>query len=89
MDSICAQLAALPGLRTLAMTTNGLLLPRKLPALRAAGLSQLNVSLDTLVPAKFELLTRRKGQERTMGAIRAAIEMGFVPLKVGRWEGGI
>lgn len=64
------------------MTTNGLLLPRKLPGLKAAGLSQLNISLDTLVPAKFELLTRRKGQERTMEAILRAIELGFTPLKV-------
>ena len=49
------------GLETLAMTTNGITLARKLPLLRDAGLNLLNISLDTLVPQKFEFITRRKG----------------------------
>ena len=43
------------------MTTNGLTLTRKLQKLHQAGLGQLNISLDTLVAAKFEFITRRKG----------------------------
>lgn len=43
------------------MTTNGITLARKLPLLRDAGLNLLNISLDTLVPQKFEFITRRKG----------------------------
>lgn len=49
------------GLKTLAMTTNGITLARKLPRLKDAGLNLLNISLDTLVPKKFEFVTRRKG----------------------------
>ncbi|KAI8492068.1 Molybdenum cofactor synthesis protein 1, partial [Branchiostoma belcheri] len=49
------------GLETIAMTTNALTLKRKLPQLHKAGLNLLNISLDTLVPAKFEFITRRKG----------------------------
>ena len=49
------------GLETLAMTTNGITLARKLPQLKKAGLNLLNISLDTLVPQKFEFITRRKG----------------------------
>lgn len=75
-------LAALPGLDSLAMTTNGLALKRKLPALQNAGLSALNISLDTLVPAKFEFITRRKGQQAVMEAISRAIELNFASLKV-------
>ena len=43
------------------MTTNGITLSRKLPQLKKAGLNLLNISLDTLVPQKFEFVTRRKG----------------------------
>lgn len=64
------------------MTTNGLLLSRKLPALKAAGLDMLNISLDTLVPAKFEFITRRKGFEKVMQGINTALELGYKPLKV-------
>ena len=46
---------ALEDLNTIAVTTNGLTLHRRLGALRDAGLTHVNISLDTLVPAKFEL----------------------------------
>ena len=55
------ELGGIEGLETLAMTTNGVTLARKLPRLRDAGLNLLNISLDTLVPQKFEFITRRKG----------------------------
>ncbi|CAG8697312.1 22312_t:CDS:2, partial [Cetraspora pellucida] len=48
------------GLKTLAMTSNGIALKRKLPELVKNGLNLLNVSVDTLDPFKFELITRRK-----------------------------
>lgn len=79
---LLAALKELKGLKTLAMTTNGLLLSRKLPSLKAAGLNLLNVSLDTLVPAKFEFITRRKGFEKVMEGIETALELGYRPLKV-------
>ncbi len=72
----------LDGLKTLAMTTNGLLLSRKLPALKEAGLNMLNISLDTLIPAKFEFITRRKGFEKVLQGIDVALEFGYSPLKV-------
>nr|XP_006824930.1 PREDICTED: molybdenum cofactor biosynthesis protein 1-like [Saccoglossus kowalevskii] len=69
-------------LRCLAMTTNGIVLKRKLPALKEAGLNLINISLDTLVPAKFEFITRRKGWQRVMESIDAAIDHGYKPVKV-------
>jgi molybdenum cofactor biosynthesis enzyme MoaA len=75
-------LKKLDGLKTLAMTTNGLLLSRKLPALKEAGLNMLNISLDTLIPAKFEFITRRKGFEKVLQGIDVALEFGYSPLKV-------
>ena len=60
------------------MTSNGLVLARKLPALKAAGLNLLNISLDTLDPLKFPLITRRDGFDHVMRSINLALEMGYV-----------
>ncbi|XP_024378971.1 GTP 3',8-cyclase, mitochondrial isoform X1 [Physcomitrium patens] len=82
IEEICEQLRSLPGLQNLAMTSNGIILSRKLFRLQAAGLNQLNISLDTLVPAKFELLTRRKGHNKVLQSIDTALGLGFSPVKV-------
>lgn len=58
-----AELRKLEGLKTIAMTTNGMNLARLLPNLKDAGLDLINISLDSLVPAKFEFIVRRKGME--------------------------
>lgn len=82
VEDICFRLSNLKGLKTLAMTTNGIVLARKLPRLKECGLTALNISLDTLVPAKFELMTRRKGHQRVLESIDAAIGLGYNPVKV-------
>lgn len=57
------ELRMLEGLKTIAVTTNGMNLTRLLPSLMKAGVDLLNISLDSLVPAKFEFITRRKGKD--------------------------
>eukprot|EP00795_Rhopilema_esculentum_P013525 gene13525-4407_t len=79
---ICEQLSSLENLEVLGMTTNGITLSKGLDALKKAGLTHLNVSLDTLVPAKFEFITRRKGWNRVMEGIEKALELGFNPVKI-------
>ncbi|XP_058589807.1 molybdenum cofactor biosynthesis protein 1 isoform X2 [Neofelis nebulosa] len=79
---IVAQLHRLEGLRTIGITTNGINLARLLPQLQKAGLSAINISLDTLVPAKFEFIVRRKGFHKVMEGIYKAIELGYSPVKV-------
>ncbi|XP_076676223.1 molybdenum cofactor synthesis 1 isoform X2 [Andrena cerasifolii] len=79
---IIAGLKQLPGLRQVAITTNGLTLIRQLPALQRAGLDAINISLDTLREDRFERFTRRKGWSRVMGAIDLAIQLGYNPVKV-------
>lgn len=54
------------------MTSNGIALSRKLPGLLQAGLTSLNISLDTLDEHKFELMTRRRGHTTVLGAIHQA-----------------
>lgn len=82
IEEICLGLSELKGMKNLAMTTNGITLARKLPKLRQNGLTSLNISLDTLIAAKFELMTRRKGHHRVMESINAAIDLGYNPVKV-------
>ncbi|KAJ4763284.1 hypothetical protein LUZ62_073659 [Rhynchospora pubera] len=82
LDAICLRLSGLKGIETIAMTSNGVVLAKKLPRLKECGLNALNISLDTLVPAKFEFMTRRKGMERVLESIYAAVDIGFDPVKV-------
>ncbi|XP_061649808.1 molybdenum cofactor biosynthesis protein 1 isoform X3 [Phyllopteryx taeniolatus] len=79
---IIAELKKLEGLKTIAVTTNGINLARFLPLLKDAGLDLINISLDSLVPAKFEFIVRRKGFHKVMEGIDKAIEMGYNPVKV-------
>lgn len=69
------------GLRELAMTSNGIALKRKLPALIESGLTHLNLSLDTLDSFRFTLMTRRKGLEVVLETIELAMKLG-VRLKI-------
>ena len=80
--SLVSRLAALPGLQTLAMTTNGVLLSKWARDLREAGLSNLNVSLDTLRPERFLGIAKRPYFDRVLAGIDAALDAGFAPLKL-------
>lgn len=82
IEDICLQLSEMKGLKTLAITTNGITLARKLPKLKECGLTAVNISLDTLVPAKFEFMTRRKGHDKVIESINAAVDLGYDPVKV-------
>ena len=76
------KLAAIPGIKDIGLTTNGMLLAPVARRLRDAGLERINISLDTMDPAKFERLTRRTGFEQVIEGILAAKEAGFDPVKV-------
>ncbi|KAI9338530.1 hypothetical protein BDR26DRAFT_935258 [Obelidium mucronatum] len=70
------------GLTSIGMTTNGLALKSKLPQLKEAGLDHLNISLDTLSPHMFELLTRRRGHQSVLDSVYAALDTGFSSVKL-------
>ncbi|MDO4890387.1 MAG: GTP 3',8-cyclase MoaA [Coriobacteriaceae bacterium] len=82
IEDLIARLVAVPGIEAVALTTNGALLPAKAEALKAAGLSRVNISLDTLDPVKFTQVTRCGRLEDTLAGIDAALRMGFDPVKV-------
>lgn len=82
VDQLLSRLGQIEGLETFAITTNGLLVPKKIKMMKAAGINLMNISLDTLKPEKFEFITRRKGFDLVMRAIDMAIEHGYTPIKV-------
>ncbi len=84
---IAERVGRLPGLRKLAITTNALLLEDRLPALAAAGVTHLTISLDTLRADRWLAITRRSGLDRVLAALDAALAAGYAigtarPLKV-------
>ncbi|KAL7285568.1 hypothetical protein ACG7TL_000672 [Trametes sanguinea] len=73
------------GLQSIGMTTNGIALHRKLPLLIENGLTHLNISLDTLDPFKFEIMTRRMGHDAVLRSLETALrykELRSVKLNV-------
>jgi len=76
------EIAHTPGVRTISMTTNGLLLARLASSLAEAGLQRVNVSLDTLDPAKFHRITRWGKLGDVWRGIQAAEEAGLNPVKI-------
>jgi len=75
-------LRAIPGLRDIALSTNGHLLPELAAPLREAGVDRLNISIDTLDPARFASITRRGELERVLAGVEAARAAGFTRIKI-------
>jgi len=75
-------IASTPGIRSLSMTTNGVLLSRLAKPLKEAGLQRVNVSIDTLDPEKFQRLTRWGKLDDVWKGILAAEEAGMTPVKL-------
>ncbi|MCD8199595.1 MAG: GTP 3',8-cyclase MoaA [Coriobacteriaceae bacterium] len=71
-----------PGIEDVSMTTNGILLPRFGEDLREAGLTRVNISLDTLDPEKYRQITRLGHIDDALAGIDCALELGFDPVKI-------
>jgi cyclic pyranopterin phosphate synthase len=77
-----ARLRSITGIEAIAVTTNGILLPRYAKDLVAAGLSRVNISLDTLDPGVYKQITRGGRLEDALAGIEAAFDAGMAPVKV-------
>ncbi len=75
-------MAIIPGVRSLSMTTNGVLLPRLAQPLKEAGLERVNISLDTLDPEKFRRMTRWGKLQDVWDGIQEAQRVGLKPIKL-------
>ena len=76
------QIGKISGLQELVMTSNGSKLAKMAPELKAAGIKRINISLDTLDPIKFKMLTRTGDLENVLKGINAAREAGFQRIKI-------
>ncbi len=82
IESLVERVARIPGIRDLAMTTNGFLFAQKAQALKAAGLHRISFSLDSLDRENFKKITGRDGLLELIEGIRVAQELGLEPVKV-------
>ena len=76
------ELKAIDGIRSVTLTTNGVLLEEQLPDLLSAGLNGVNISLDTLDPARFRAITRRDELSRVLSGLRAALAADGLNVKL-------
>ena len=82
LPRLVRMLAAKPRIRDLAITTNGVLLAEHAPALKAAGLHRVTVSLDTLDPQRFTRLTNRSTHAQVLEGIASVSRAGFTSTKL-------
>lgn len=82
LADLVRMIAAVPEIDDISMTTNAHLLVRYAAELAAAGLNRVNVSLDSLRPDRFKVLTRVGDLESALEGIRAAKDAGLTPIKI-------
>jgi cyclic pyranopterin phosphate synthase len=82
LPTLIRNLAAIPGIRDLSLTTNGVLLGEHAEELYAAGLRRINVHLDTLDRERFIKITRRDDLDRVLEGIEVCRRLGFSPIKI-------
>lgn len=82
---ICSLIQAIkniPGIESVALTTNGILLPAMAKDLKKAGLDRVNISLDSLDAAQYHAITRRGTLSNVLDGIETALTFGFDPVKI-------
>src|SRR5262249_42529585 len=79
---LVARLSQIPGVRDLALTTNGFYFAQHAHALHSAGLHRISFSLDSLDPVNFKKMTGRDGFTEVLAGIELARELGLTPVKV-------
>jgi GTP 3',8-cyclase len=81
VENLIKSLSSIEGLRSISMTTNGILLKDKIKILKESGLESLNISLDTFKPDRFKSMSGIDGFYKVMDAINTAIDENL-PVKI-------
>jgi cyclic pyranopterin phosphate synthase len=82
LHRLVEKLAGIPGIRDVALTTNGILLAEQAAALKNAGLLRVNISLDCLDPKTFLRISRREGLDQVLEGVFAAQRVGFRKIRL-------
>jgi cyclic pyranopterin phosphate synthase len=82
LEQLIAMLSAIPGIEDIALTTNGIYFASRAEKLRDAGLTRVNISLDSLRADRFSLITRGGDINRVLASIETAYSLGLTPIKL-------
>jgi cyclic pyranopterin phosphate synthase len=82
LADLVGQLRAIPEIRDISLTTNGVMLPRHAQELKDAGLNRVNISVDSLDPERYRALTRGGSLESGLAGVEAALAVGLHPVKI-------
>ncbi len=82
LSDLVRSLSRLDGIDDVSLSTNGMLLMEYAAELKAAGLTRVNISLDSLQPERFRRITRHGDLAKVLAGIEAAQDAGLVPIKI-------
>ncbi|MEK4509049.1 GTP 3',8-cyclase MoaA [Paenibacillus sp. FSL K6-2524] len=82
LDVLVAMLSQIPGIEDIALTTNGIYLASRAERLKQAGLTRVNISLDSLNSDRFKMITRGGDINKVLASIDACINVGLSPIKL-------
>ena len=82
LPDLIGMIHALPEIRDISLTTNGILLPRFGAALKERGLDRVNISLDSLDPQRYRLMTRGGSLQAVLAGVEAALRFDLSPVKL-------
>lgn len=82
LEDLIARLAAIAGIEDIALTTNGVFFAPRAERFKAAGLTRINISLDSLRADRFSLITRGGDIRKVLQSLEAAYQVGLSPIKL-------
>ncbi|WP_413436634.1 GTP 3',8-cyclase MoaA [Sulfuriferula sp. GW1] len=82
LPALAARIASLPGIEDLSLSTNATQMDKHASALKAAGVTRLNISLDSLHAERIEAVTGRDVLHKIMAGLTSAQQAGFAPIKI-------
>lgn len=82
LEYLVKRISAIPGIEDITLTTNGLLLPPRIEALKEAGVKRVNISLDTLRADRYREITRGGELSGAWEGINSSLEAGLRPVKL-------
>lgn len=82
LEVLVSKLSLIDGIEDISLTTNGIFLAKKAKILKEAGITRVNISLDSLRPERYKEITRGGDVQQVLDGIKASFEVGFQPIKI-------
>ena len=82
LEKLVDMISHTPGIEDIALTTNGIFLGPRAAKLKEAGLTRVNISLDSLRPDRFKMITRGGNVQKVLDSIDACLKVGLTPIKL-------